>query len=512
MVFEGQTAEYIPFQNNPPPPPQVPFDLGAIPPAAHAAVLLLESMDPTQPGFVRVQECGTQALAVDAAWSNNRAVGISYASLVPGSSQLCFSAHGGTRLRITLLGYLQDDGPDATRLPPTLTYPTHDAAPPGLRAITPVRLLDTRQPIGVPTVGKVQAGSVLELGLDGQVADSTTAVALNVTVTEPDGEGFLTVYPCDQAVPKASNLNYVGGETVPNLVNAKISITNSVCFYSSRSTHLVVDLMGTFERGGGAGAQSVAPARLLDTRKPIGVPAIGKLGAGQTLVLQVSDHGGVPAADVAAATVNVTVTEPDGAGFVTAYPCDRERPTASNLNFVQGQTVPNLVTVRLSAAGTLCLFTSATTHLIADVAAWYSIGSAQGYHELPPLRILDTREPIGVPTIGKLPGGEILRLQVAGQAGVPAGGALAVTMNVTVTEPDDAGFVTIYPCDAARPEASNLNFARGETVPNLVTVKLSGAGTVCLFTQRTTHLIADVSGYFTDIPEALRTASLTPQP
>jgi hypothetical protein len=487
------------------------FDVGVVPGAARAAVLLLEAIDPTQAGFATAYACGPRPLTADMTWNNHRAAGISYAMMSPGSSQLCVFAYGATRLRVTVLGYLENGGPDPTRLPPTLTYPVRDVAPPGLRAVTPVRLLDTRQPIGVPVAGKLQAGHVLELSLAGQVADSTTAVALNVTVTEPDSEGFLTVYPCDQALPKASNLNYVGGETVPNLVNAKLSITDTVCFYTSRTTHLVVDLMGTFEHGGGAGAQSVPPARLLDTRKPIGVPTIAKLTAGDTLVLQVTGRGGVPAADVAAATLNVTVTEPEGPGFVTAYPCDHARPTASNLNFVGGQTVPNLVTVRLSAAGTLCLFTSATTHLVADVAAWYSVGSAQGYHELSPQRILDTREPIGVPAIGKVPGDGILTLQVAGQGGVPASGALAVTMNVTVTEPEAAGFVTIYPCDAPRPEASNLNFAAGETVPNLATVKLSAAGTVCLYAQRTTHLVADVSGYFTDIPEALRIGSLTPQ-
>ena len=512
IVFEGQTPEYDLSQNNQPASPQIPFDLGAVPASARAAVLLLESNDPTQPGYVRILPCGSQGLSVDASWNNGRAVGISYAPLTLGSSQLCGTAYGGTSLRVTLLGYLQNDGPDPMSLPPTLQYPIHDAAPPGLRAVTPVRLIDTRQPIGVPIAAKVQAGKVLELKLGSpQIADSTTAVALNVTVTEPDGEGFLTAFPCDQSVPKASNLNFVAGETVPNLVNVKLSITDTVCFFSNRTTHLVVDLMGTFERGGGAGAQSVTPVRLLDTRKPIGVPSIGKLNAGQTLVLQVADRGGVPATDVAAATLNVTATEPDFAGFVTAYPCDRDRPTASNLNFVAGQTVPNLVTVRLSAAGTLCLFTSAPTHLVADIAAWYSVSSAQGYHELAPQRILDTREPIGVPTAGKLPGGQTLILQVADRSGVPTGGALAVTMNVTVTEPDAAGFVTIYPCDADRPEASNLNFTAGETVPNLATVKLSAAGTVCLFAQRTTHLVADVAGYFTDVPEALRVGTVVAQ-
>ncbi len=502
VVFEGLVVSSQAVQ----------FTVGAPPDTAKGAVLLLESLDPTQPGFAVAYPCNLpRPLSADLAWTNRRAVGLSYSLLTTGSSDLCSYVYGGTRLRITLLGYLQNDGPDPMSLPPTLNYPIHDAPPPGLRAITPVRLLDTRQPLGAPLVAKLQPGKVLELALGSRVAASTTAVALNVTVTEPDGPGFLTVYPCDQGLPKASNLNYVTNETVPNLVNVKLSITNTVCFYSTQPTHLVVDLTGTFERGGGAGAQSLTPARLLDTRKPIGVATIGKLSAGHTLVLQVSGSGGVPSTDVAAASLNVTVTEPDGPGFITVYPCDDQLPTASNLDFVAGQTVPNLVTARLSAAGTVCLFTSATTHLVADVAAWYSVNAAQGYHELSPQRILDTREPIGVPAIGKAAGGQSLVLQVSGQGGVPPTGALAVTMNVTVTEPDEAGFLTVYPCDAARPEASNLNFTKGETVPNLVTVKLSAAGTVCLFAQHTTHLVADVAGYFTDVPEALRVGSLTPQ-
>jgi hypothetical protein len=234
------------------------------------------------------------------------------------------------------------------------------------------------------------------------------------------------------------------------------------------------------------------------------------VNAGDTLVLEVAGRGGLPPTGVAAATMNVTATEPDGDGFVTAFPCDRDRPTASNLNFVAGQTVPNLVTVRLSSSGTLCLYASATTHLVADVAAWYSLASAEGYRELTPERVLDTREPIGVPSIGKLRGGESLTLQVAGKAGVPGNGALAVTMNVTVTEPDGAGFLTVYPCTDL-PEASNLNYERSETVPNLVTVKLSAAGTVCFYSQRTAHVVADVAGYFTDVPDVLRAAAVLPQ-
>ena len=50
---------------------------------------------------------------------------------------------------------------------------------------------------------------------------------------------------------------------------------------------------------------------------------------------------------------------------------------------------------------------------------------------------------------------------------------------------------------AARPNASDLNFVAGQTVPNLVVVKV-GAGGQISFTNAagSTDLIGDVVGYF----------------
>jgi hypothetical protein len=474
-----------------------PVDVGAIPVAARAAVVLVEVNDPIGSGYLRVRPCQAPSLLVDVGWINDRSVGIAYVDLTAGP--ICVSHRGEAGVRLTVLGHLSVDGPDPSRLPPTLSSPVQPVRLPGLRAITPVRLIDTRSGLGVSAPGRLSAGQTLELPIT-QSAASTTAVALNVTVTEPAATGFLTVYPCDQNRPKVSNLNYVTGETVPNLVNVKLSVTRSVCIFAQQPTHVIADLAGTFEAGGGAGAQPVSPERLLDTRIPIGVPAAGKVVGGEVLTLQVAGRGGVPASGASAVTMNVTVTEPELAGFVTVYPCDRSRPTASNLNYTPGQTVPNLVSVRLSATGTVCLFSQRTTHLVADLSAWYSVDEQDGFRELAPERILDTREGIGAPA-AKVTSGSVLALQVAGRGGVPLSGATAVTMNVTVTEAGGDGFVTAYPCDRDRPTASNVNHSSGETVPNLVTVQLSATGTVCLFAQRDVHLLADVAGYFSDSTE-----------
>ena len=70
---------------------------------------------------------------------------------------------------------------------------------------------------------------------------------------------------------------------------------------------------------------------------------------------------------------SMAVTEPAAAGFVTVWAGGAPRPTASNLNFVAGQTVPNLVVAPVGADGKIQLYNSAggSTELVADVAGYY---------------------------------------------------------------------------------------------------------------------------------------------
>ncbi|HVL03663.1 MAG TPA: S8 family serine peptidase, partial [Acidimicrobiales bacterium] len=118
--------------------------------------------------------------------------------------------------------------------------------------------------------------------------------------------------------------------------------------------------------------QPLEPSRILDTRSGNGAPK-AKVGQGATLDLQVTGRGGVPAAGVSAVVMNVTVTEPSASSFLTAWPTGSTRPNASNLNYVAGQTVPNLVVAKVGTNGKVSLFNlSGNTHVIADVVGWYS--------------------------------------------------------------------------------------------------------------------------------------------
>jgi hypothetical protein len=80
---------------------------------------------------------------------------------------------------------------------------------------------------------------------------------------------------------------------------------------------------------------------------------------------------------------------------------------------------------------------------------------------------------------------------------VPASGVTSVVLNVTVTEPTGPeSYLTLFPSGTARPVASNLNFVADETVPNLVVVRVQN-GSVSIYNNLgSTHVIADVQGWF----------------
>src|SRR5438270_339135 len=122
-----------------------------------------------------------------------------------------------------------------------------------------------------------------------------------------------------------------------------------------------------------------------------------------------------------------------------------------------------------------------------------------GFHPLTPTRILDTRTGAGGVPIAPVGGGGILNVQVAGRGGVPASGVSAVVLNLTATNTTASSFVTAYPAGVLRPNASNLNFVAGQTVPNRAIVKLGTGGQISLFNLTgNVDLVADVGGWFSD--------------
>ena len=239
----------------------------------------------------------------------------------------------------------------------------------GFTGTTPVRVLDTRIGVGAPQA-PLASGATLTLTIPGLPA-GTTAVALHVTVVNPTAAGFLTVYPSGQPLPLASNLNYVAGQTIGNTVTLRVGPSNTVAIYngSQGTVDVIADTSGYFAAGTGGGFTGITPARALDTRFGTGAPQ-APLGSGATLTLTIP---GLPAGTTAVA-LNVTVVNPSAAGFLTLYPSGQPLPLASNLNFVAGETIPNMVMVPVGPNNTVAIYngSSGTVDVIADTLGYYN--------------------------------------------------------------------------------------------------------------------------------------------
>ncbi len=231
---------------------------------------------------------------------------------------------------------------------------------------------------------------------------------------------------------------------------------------------------------------AVAPRRLMDTRDGTGA-AKARLTPNTTYALAVVGHGTGNAEVASAVALNVTATGSSDAGFVTVWPCDSPLPNTSNLNFAAKQTIPNAVVTRISSDGLVCFQSSVAVNLIVDSDGWFPVGSF--VQPKTPDRLIDTRS--GAPVAPNTP----LEVQVTGRFDVP-GDASASMLNVTVTGPSAGGFVTVYPCGQAVPEASNVNFEAGQTIPNLVLAAAGAGGKTCVISSVATHIIVDIMAIF----------------
>jgi PKD domain len=380
-------------------------------------------------------------------------------------------------------------------------------------ALAPVRVLDTRNGTGSGSTAPVQAGGYVTFPVPASAAshgDLLQAVALNVTVTDATGSGYVGVSA------GTSSLNYAAGHTVAAMVIAQVENDNgtlsvTLSDYGVGTVELIADMTGFFATDSTDGYQPLTPARVMDTRNGTG-GSTGLLSSTEPDVLTVAgaDGGAIPSSGVSAVAVNLTVTGTTGNGLVAAYPDGTAYSGTSSINYAAGQTLSNFAIIPVGADGKIDLASAGVgrTELIVDVVGYFDTAGGSGFVAADPYRDIDTRS--GNPTVdcdtakGALaPSGVLTAAAVCPKASSPAATALgnvtAVAVNTTVTAGTSTGYLTVYPAGVTTPGTSNLNWLHaGQTVANFTFAGSGKAGGVSFANRSggTVQLVVDVYGYF----------------
>ena len=243
----------------------------------------------------------------------------------------------------------------STRTPQAASIPSPTPGASSRRSPPPASSTPARASAPWPwPIGSGAAIDVQVAGRGGVPDDGVAAVVLNVTVTEPTGWGYLSVYP--SGGPTVSNLNFTPGQTVANMATVALGTGGRLqAFNAVDTTHVIFDVVGYYADADGPFGSRFVPVvplvrvrhtnragrRCAECGRAWRCAALrrhrssGRAGGGRHLVV----------------VVNLTATAPTANTYLTAYPDDAPRPLVSSLNLPAGWTVPNLVTVRVPASG-----------------------------------------------------------------------------------------------------------------------------------------------------------------
>ncbi|MFJ2747840.1 hypothetical protein [Streptomyces sp. NPDC087297] len=420
------------------------------------------------------------------------------------TSHHVYAEVGSYTVKVTVYGVDGANGPSATNEMPFVT-PGSEFTP-----HSPTRLLDSRDGTGAAQAAQVPAlgEARVKVAGNGGIPADVAAVVLNVTVTNTRSPGYVSAYADGTERPTTSNVNYAAGDSVPNLVIVPVGKNGYVNLYNygERSVDLIADVTGYFTRSSANGYTPTDPTRFVDTREGLGtsrgmVPGRGQFG------VQVAGTRGIPAGAKAVA-LNVTVTNPRTAGYLTVFPGGQSAPNTSNVNFTSGQTIANSVIVPVGADGKIMVRNGSwdPADVVVDVVGYYSPDSQSAYIPVRPVRDLDTRDASQWPS-GPLKAGRYL-YSTYGEENPTA---TAMVLNTTVTNTASAGYLTVSPDPNALwqyqnkthtppipPNSSTLNWTAGKTVPNLVQASSGANGIVDFFNRSGNNidLVIDIFGVY----------------
>ena len=343
--------------------------VAGVPADATAAVLNVTAVSPTAGGYLTVYPDGPRPLASNINFAAKQVVAVAVTATIADDGWITiFNSAGSTHVVVDLTGWY---GPTGTGGPAT----------DGFQALpAPKRALNTQPtqtgyaegafgPKGATTRLSGNSIAIQVAGLGG-VPDDAQAVVVNLATVQAQSGGHLTIYPDGIPLPRTSALNFAPGQTIANLAIVPVGSGGRIRVHSQGTTDVVVDVVGSFRPGVGAGYVALdPPVRRLNTQT--GTSRLGALGHNATYRLPTAHYEGVPT-DAHAVWFGVGVVRPTAGGYLTVYPGTATRPFASNINFTPGIVIANAVVSGVGADGTVAFTNSAgSSHLAVDLAGYF---------------------------------------------------------------------------------------------------------------------------------------------
>jgi hypothetical protein len=322
---------------------------------------------------------------------------------------------------------------------------------------------------------------------------------------------------------------------IPNLVTATLGSDGAIDILSSSAdVNIVVDVEGYYEPSSSTSTSTnkftplALPVRALDTRcstspqpsycSSENIPSANQMPAPGTdnyVKVQVTGIDNIPLTATAVSLV-VTAAGPGSDGYLTILSDNPSTtPETSNVNFQKGAASADSVTVAVGTGGYIYVYNSASTptNVIVDINGYFS-SSGDTLTPSSPVRICDTRSASEVGGTTDVSSGttgqcansgtaldpasgssDPLTVQVTGIAGIPSS-AKVVVANITVVDTTGSGYLTAWAAGAQKPTTSNINWTKGQVMPNMVISALSSSGQMDIYCSSQTNVIIDVVGWY----------------
>jgi hypothetical protein len=228
-------------------------------------------------------------------------------------------------------------------------------------------LVDTRSGLGTEK-GTIPANGSRTITLTGGAIPADAAGAfLDLIVTGTNAAGWVGAYPVGGSGQR-STVDYVAGTTAVG-VSVKLPATGQVVFanHGSSAIHLVLTAEGYFSASSsqGAGLRPLVPSRLggMD------------LGPNATFDIQVGGRNGLPTRAIAAAALNLTVSNQTTSGWLRAWPVGGTEGATSLVNFASGiGPRAGMAVVKVGTEGKIRIknVSSATVRVLVDLLGWFA--------------------------------------------------------------------------------------------------------------------------------------------